>query len=69
METHMKNVDLNPGGFIGALVCGGIAAAITFSNFDVNTAGRGTYRLPILAVIGGAFAGNFLWGVIVKKDS
>lgn len=64
----MKNVELNPGGLIGALVCGGIAAAVIFSRIDVNTAGRGAYKMPILALIGGAFAGNFLWGLIFKKN-
>lgn len=69
VDTDMKNVDLNPGGFIGALICGGIVAAIVFPNIDVNTAGRGVYRMPILGLVAGAFVGNFLWATIFKKNS
>jgi hypothetical protein len=63
----MKNIDLNIGGLIGALACGGIAAAIVFSTLDTANSGRGPYKLVIFALIGGAFAGNFLWGLIFKK--
>lgn len=34
----MKNLDLNAGGVIGALVGGGIAALIMFAVLDVRTA-------------------------------
>lgn len=64
----MKNIELNPGGIIGALLCAGITAAVIFSNVDVNDAGRGAYKMPIVALCGGAFAGNFLWGKMFKKD-
>lgn len=63
----MKNFDLNIGGVIGALACGGIAAAVVFSTLDTTTSGRGPYKLIILALVGGAFAGNFLWGLVFKK--
>ncbi len=64
----MGNVNLNPGGLIGALVCGGIAAAVVFTTVDLNSAGRGVYKLPILALIGGAVGGNLLWAAVFKKD-
>jgi hypothetical protein len=63
----MKNIDLNPGGLIGGLLCGGIAAAIIFSNDDANKAGRSA-KLAILALIVGATVGNFLWGKVFPKD-
>lgn len=60
-------MDLNIGGLIGALACGGVAAAIVFSTHDTADSGRGPYKLIIAALIGGAFAGNFLWGLVSKK--
>ena len=60
----MKNIELNLGGLIGALLGGGIAAAVIFSQVDASTAGRGDFK----ALIAGAFAGNFLWDKIFKKD-
>ena len=64
----MKNIELNLGGLIGALLGGGIAAAVIFSQVDASTAGRGDFKAPIIALIAGAFAGNFLWDKIFKKD-
>jgi len=63
----MKNMNLNPGGLIGALIGGGIVAYFVFRNIDINTAGRGSYRAPMFGLIGGAFAGNFVWGKLFKK--
>lgn len=64
----MKNFDLNVGGLIGALLFGGIAGALVFTNIDVEKAGRGAYRFPIIALIVGAVVGNFLWGLVFNKD-
>jgi hypothetical protein len=63
----MQNIDLNIGGLIGALACGGIAAGIVFANLDTTDSDRGPYKLIILALVAGAFAGNFLWGIVFKK--
>jgi hypothetical protein len=60
-------MDLNAGGLIGALVCGGVAGAVVFSTVDLSETNRGPYRLILLALIAGAFAGNFLWGLAFKK--
>jgi hypothetical protein len=65
----VKNIDLNPGGLIGALACGGITAAVVFSSIDAADTGRGPYKFIIFALIGGAFAGNFLWGLVFKKPA
>ena len=65
----MNNIDLNIGGLIGALVCGGIAAAIVFSTLETTNSGRGPFKLIIFALIGGAFAGNFLWRLVFKKPT
>jgi hypothetical protein len=68
----MKNIDLNPGGLIGALACAGIYAAIVFpsvdifSSVDITKTGYWPYKLMVFALIGGAFAGNFLWGLFFK---
>ena len=64
----MKNIDLNAGGVIGGVVVAGIAAAILFAVMDTSQSGRGPYRLIMLALIGGAILGNFLWGIFFKKS-
>ena len=63
----MPNIDLNIGGLIGAVVCGAIVGAIVFATVNLTDSGRGPNILIILAVIGGAIAGNFLWGSFVTK--
>lgn len=63
----MKNVNLNPGGLIGALVVGGAAAAIVFSFLNTTHSRRGPFKLVILALIGGAIGGNFLWELVFGK--
>lgn len=68
MERIMNNINLNVGGVVGAIACGGIAAAVVFTTVDTTNSGRGPYKLIILAVIGGAFVGNFLWGLVFKKS-
>ncbi len=64
----MKNIDLNAGGVIGGVIAAGIAAAIIFAVMDVAGRGKGPYRLIMLALIGGAILGNFLWGRFFKKS-
>ncbi len=63
----MGNIELNIGGLIGALVIGGVTAAIIFATVDTTQSGRAPFKLIIGGVIGGAFAGNFLWAKLVKK--
>lgn len=65
----MKNIDLNAGGLIGALACGGIATAVIALVDPANPAkgGRGPATVIVLALVGGAFAGNFLWELVFKK--
>lgn len=63
----MNNININPGGFIGAIVCGGIAAALIFSLVDVANSRRSPFKLIIFAIIGGAVGGNYLWGNLFKK--
>lgn len=68
MAFLMKNIELNIGGLIGALACGVIAGIIIFSQIDLTTSGRGPYKWIIFSLIGGAFAGNFLWSLVFKKE-
>lgn len=63
----MNNINLNAGGIIGALAGGAITAAVVFSMVDPSKSGRGPYKLVILGLIGGAFAGNFLWGLVFRQ--
>jgi len=66
-SMRVENFNINPGGIIGALVCGGIAGAFLFLNADAASSRRGPGRLVVLAVIGGAVAGNYLWKLAFKK--
>jgi hypothetical protein len=59
-----RNIHLNAGGVIGALLCGGIVAAILFAKFKPDEA---PVKFIIVAVVAGAFAGNLLWDSIFKK--
>ena len=45
----------------------GHLAAIVLSSVDIATSGPRPIKLIILPLIGGAFAGNFLWGLVFKK--
>jgi hypothetical protein len=59
------NVNLNVGGFIGALLGAGIALVAVFGMMgDDSDYRRGMGKLVLLGVIGGALAGNYLWGRI-----
>jgi hypothetical protein len=68
-ELRVKNIDLNLGGVIGALACGGIAAALVLPNIDPRNTGRGPYQLVVLALVGGAFAGNLLWNWLSARPA
>lgn len=62
----MENINLNIGGLIGALGCGGLAAVVVFTTMDAANSRLGP-KIIIGAVIVGAIAGNFIWGAIFKK--
>ncbi len=53
----MPNVNLNVGGVIGGVL--GALAAFAMP--------LGTGIVAILAIVGGALAGNYLWARIVRK--
>ena len=62
------NVDLNIGGFIGAVFGVALGGLIFYLSYDsADTTSRGQYRLVIYLLIGCALAGNFLWGKIFPK--
>jgi len=63
----IMNINLNVGGLIGALACGGLVGAIVFSSLDRTSVDRGPYWVIIVALIGGAFAGNSFWSRVFKK--
>jgi len=54
----MKNVNLNFGGFIGAIAGAGVGALIIYlmGNLDAPAP-----KLFVYCIIGGALAGNILW--------
>ena len=64
----MSNIDLNPGGLIGALLAGAVAGVLIYSNNDPEGAMRRPARLIVFAIVGGAFAGNYLWGMLFGKE-
>jgi hypothetical protein len=55
----MPRIDLNVGGIFGALVGGGAVAAILYL---ADAPPRLMAKVVIFGFIGGALAGNFLWG-------
>ena len=56
----MENVNLNAGGFIGAVLVGGIAGAILFSTMATDRA----TKLSVGALVAGAISGNMAWSYI-----
>lgn len=63
----VKNMDLNPGGLIGALIGLGFYGAYVYTTFaegDEPLRATGKVLLPILFV--GGLAGNYLWSAVVK---
>jgi hypothetical protein len=62
----MKNVDLNAGGLFGALACGGavLGSAIALSD---DPSDMRISKLFVMAVVGGALVGNFVWARIFPK--
>jgi hypothetical protein len=63
----VKNIDLNPGGLVGAIASGGITALVAYSYFDPGA--DAPARLFVYSVIGGAFAGNFLWSLVSRQTN
>lgn len=63
----MKNISLNPGGLIGALVAlvSVIAVAVLTSNPDGLGGRIGGLGAPALLI--GAFGGNYLWDHFFPK--
>jgi hypothetical protein len=66
MERNVSNINLNAGGVLGALLFGAAVGLIVFGT-DRSGAHPTRYRLVIGGVIAGAFAGNYLWGLLFKK--
>lgn len=64
----MQNIDLNLGGLIGAVAGGAIAGFVYYSYIGNGENERVGPKLIIVAVIGGAFAGNSLWANVTKRD-
>ena len=63
----MKDMHLNVGGIIGGFVGLGAALAIVFMLRPKEEVGKGFGKLCIFGIIGGAVAGNFLWGLAFRK--
>jgi hypothetical protein len=63
----MQNINLNAGGLIGAVVCGGIALVAVFSNSSLMSQTSLASKIVVVAFIAGAFAGNFIWGLVFRR--
>lgn len=61
-------INLNPGGFLGALlpIAAGVIVVLMGSGTN-GEAARLLGRSVIAAVVVGAYVGNFLWGRFVAK--
>ena len=64
----MANRKLNFGGIFGGLVCGGAAAAILYLLSKNGAAPLRAARLVILAALGGAALGNWIWSLASPAD-
>lgn len=60
------NISLNAGGIVGALLSGAVMFAFLWREL-ASDEGSGASRAVIMAVIGGAFAGNKIWGKIFER--
>lgn len=62
----MKNIDLNLGGLLGGVMCfiGSVALSMLLVTSNENASEYGEF--VVLAVIAGAFTGNYLWERIWK---
>jgi hypothetical protein len=62
----MKNINLNPGGLIGAaLMIAAVVTTVVLTSSD-NVGGR-IGRFGVLALFLGAFGGNYLWERLFTK--
>jgi hypothetical protein len=61
----MKNIDLNAGGILGAVLCIAVALGAVFL-IDLEDKGR-FGKVVVIAAIGGSVGGNFLWDQIQKS--
>ncbi|XAM00674.1 hypothetical protein OT109_04625 [Phycisphaeraceae bacterium D3-23] len=60
----MDNITLNPGGIIGGLVGCGLGLGAGYLMFGFANDGKGLASLAVPGVLVGAFAGNWLWGMV-----
>jgi hypothetical protein len=61
----MKNMDLNAGGILGAILCIAVALGAVFL-IDLEDKGR-FGKLVVIAAIAGGVGGNFLWEQVQKS--
>jgi hypothetical protein len=63
-DRGMQDFNLNVGGVVGAIGCLGIVVALAFAVRSPLPFGP---LLVPLAVAGGAYAGNYLWKLVIGK--
>jgi hypothetical protein len=64
----MKNIQLNPGGVIGAILLMAAVIITVFLTSDPNKAGGRAGGLGVLAVFLGAAGGNYTWDRCFPKN-
>jgi hypothetical protein len=64
----MKNINLNPGGIIGAILMLVFAIATVVLTSDPDSIGERAGEFGISALILGAFAGNYFWDRFFTKN-
>ena len=62
----MQNINLNPGGFIGAFLGAAVTGLLVFTSMDTSENSK-AFKLPIIGLIGGATLGNVLWTKAFSK--
>jgi hypothetical protein len=66
----MPNINLNAGGIVGALVCGGALAGLLFLVFGADERlPKGIAMALVFGVVVGGLAGNFLWSSLFGASS
>jgi hypothetical protein len=67
-DQAMKNIQLNPGGVIGAILLLAVVIIMVILTSDPNKVGSRVGGVGVLAVFLGAAGGNYVWDRCFPKN-